>query len=115
MTRQGSGPDLEVIIVPSSGGRRELLTTFKEGWTLGFPLAWSRDSRSVLVARQGDHGPEIWQAPVDGSAPRNTGLSWSGEMTRLSVHPDGKRLAISTKVESSEFWVLQNLLTRRVK
>jgi Tol biopolymer transport system component len=109
ITRRGRGPDLEVLLAPTSGGASRTLFTFAAGWTGSFPLAWSADGDSVLVAKQGANGPEVWRVPVDGKPPVDTGIRWSGIIARISAHPDGRRLALSTSRMSSEVWVLQNL------
>jgi hypothetical protein len=54
----------------------------------------------------------IWQIPVDGTEPRDTGISWAGPqagITRISMDREGTRLALSTDLHTKQTWVLQNL------
>jgi Tol biopolymer transport system component len=106
--RRPSHADLEVAVLPTAGGALRRVATFKVGWTFGFPLAWSPDGRSIFVAVGGTKGPEIWRVGLDGRA-QSTGLTWSGQVGRLSVHPDGARLLISVTTLASELWVSRDL------
>ena len=112
---QDNGPDSHLFVIPSSGGDHQPLASVASGWTRSFLVTWSHDSRFVIVVKNGEQGNEIWQVPLDGSAPRNTGISWAGETKRISAHPDGRRLALSTTRYASELWVLQNLPELREK
>jgi len=81
-------------------------------------VAWSADSHALFVTRQAlSDKPRIgetptatiWRVPVDGTAPSDTGISWAGNITRISAHPDGRRLALSTTRGARSTWVLHNL------
>lgn len=52
---------------------------------------------------------EIVQVPLDGSAPRRTGILWRGTGGRIDVHPDGRRIAISPVGVKPETWVLPSI------
>jgi Tol biopolymer transport system component len=116
-SRQGGGAELHVFVLPAAGGDLRRIASFPLGFTRGFPVpvAWAVDGRSVFATARGMGGAEIWRVPVDGSSPTNTGIVWSGALTRISVHPDGRRLALSTDQVSQETWVLQNLLSVKDK
>ena len=98
-------------MLPAAGGDQRRIASFPLGFTRGFPVpvAWSADGKSVFASARGMGGAEIWRIPVDGSSPTNTGIVWSGGLMRISVHPGGRRLALSTEQVSQETWVLQNL------
>jgi len=113
ITRPAEGRGVDLVVVPSAGGVSKRLATLPDGVTQGFPLAWSADSKFVLVPRQRPGGQEIVSVPLDGKAPTGTGLRWSGRIGRISAHPDGRQIAVSTQRLSGETWVLQNIPARR--
>jgi Tol biopolymer transport system component len=109
-----TSPNPPVFVIPSTGGAPRPLAAAVSNWTITNVVAWSADSRFVFVVKAGER-EEVWQIPTDGTEPRNTGLSWSGTIVRISAHPDGRRLALSTSGTSSETWVLRNLPPQRGK
>jgi Tol biopolymer transport system component len=112
------GPGPCAFIIPSSGGEARALPAISGGRT-DPTIAWSRDGRVIFVVKSKvpNGEGEVWQVPVDGSAPRDTGirLAPSEGAARIDAHPDGRRLAISTGTSSLETWVLQNLPAARGK
>jgi Tol biopolymer transport system component len=107
-----------VSIIPSAGGKPRPLAPVENGWSLDdHGLDWSADGRFVFVAaksepdrsRAGEPTWAIWRVPVDGTAPRDTGIRCSGRIPRISAHPDGRRLALSTEGSVRTTWVLQNI------
>jgi len=99
-----------LIVIPASGGEPTPLAVGVADWKLRGPVAWSPDSRYVFVARTDLRGSdEIVQVPLDGSAPRPTGIVWRGTTGRIDVHPDGRRIAVSNEGVKSETWVLQGI------
>jgi hypothetical protein len=49
------------------------------------------------------------QIPLDGSEPQSTGIRLTGQLGRISVHPDGRQLALSAQTQRSETWVMPKL------
>ena len=95
VVRRGKDPaDLEVMETGNAGGRPRQMTQFKGGWTINSAIVWSPDSLSVLVARAGAKGQEIWRVSLENWAEK-TGLSCSGAIGRLSMDPKSGRLLIS--------------------
>jgi Tol biopolymer transport system component len=74
-------------------------------------LAWSHDSRRIYFVRRNyrENKSEMWQIPAEGGEPQAVGLLAS-ELTQISIHPDGKRMAYSTSENRSEMWVMENFL-----
>lgn len=112
----------QLFVIPSSGGDpRQLLGPSVDDWRIdGAAIAWSHHGRHIFVVKKpaaaGGLLSEIWQIPVVGGEPRDTGIRWAGRITRISAHPDGRRLAISTQSQRSpETWVLQNIPPQREK
>ena len=97
----------------ASGGRAAPLSPANE-WA-GVAAAYSNDGDFLFAVKYGPRGQEVWRVPMDGSQPHSTGISVSGTIERISAHPDGRRLALSTLDASSEIWVIQNLTALRPK
>jgi len=99
-----------LTIIPTSGGAPKALAAGVADWKLRGPVAWSPDGRFVYVVRADLPGnEEIFQVPVDGSAPRPTGIFWRGLNGRLDVHPDGRRIAVSNAGAKPETWMLSDI------
>lgn len=82
--------------------------------------AWTPDGRHVLfttieVTRQG-RGFKLWRIPSDGGEPESLGLVMEGlRPYGLSVHPDGRRIAIAAGTpRRQETWVMEDLLVPRL-
>ena len=79
-------------------------------------LSWSSDGRRVFFASSGQGGrrpnSEWWSVPVEGGSPTSTGLKVPGfsHHSRISMHPDAKRVIYSQAWGRGEVWVAENLL-----
>lgn len=101
------GPTL--MLIPVDGGTPRPLPNAGQAWTPRPPIGWSADGKSVFQLRYRDDEDELWQVPIDGSEPRFTGIK--GSITRISAHPDGRRLALSITGATTEIWAMKNLPT----
>lgn len=114
--RQGA----RIYVVPVSGGEPRVLTMQGDPERGAGPLAWSRDGRHVFFVRVpntqgfvlGSPRTELWRVPFDGGAPQKLDIELP-VISRVSVHPDGRRLAISAGGPQFEIWVLEGLAGRR--
>jgi Tol biopolymer transport system component len=109
-TDAGSTPALPAIrVVPVAGGEP---VSVSAGAPAGITrvIAWSADGRFILCARRTESGSELWRLPVSGGSAQNTGLKVSGTILKISAHPDGRRVAISTGGGSADIWAIQGLL-----
>jgi sugar lactone lactonase YvrE len=68
-------------------------------------IAWSHDSRHVFHI---SNNTEIWRLAVAGGESIDTGVRIPF-VKRISVSPDGSRLALTGGSVSSEVWVWENL------
>jgi Tol biopolymer transport system component len=116
-----------LMVIPTAAGAepRELIALSRpEGNVPGFDArrgailrpAWSPDGRHVLfttlrVNRQG-WGFELWRIPSAGGEPEILGLEMQGlRPYGLSVHPDGRRVAITAGTpRRQETWMMKDLL-----
>lgn len=103
-----------LLVVPSKGGEaRTLFRTSPPEWLMpAGALAWTADSRAVLVVKVN----KLWEVPIDGRQPRELDIDVSdwltGEGFRLS--PDGRHIAFVGNAggTGSEIWALENFLPR---
>jgi Tol biopolymer transport system component len=102
----GSEPDSPSqsgVLVPLSGGEPRLLPGF---------AAWTSDGKAVLFEKsRGD----IWVQPIAGGEMYATGIRFdkSWDLLNLFVHPDGRHLAMSWRVNTHDVSVIGNLLSKR--
>jgi hypothetical protein len=90
-------------ILPAEGGAtREILQDAPQVRWGGFD--WAPDGRSVLLAR----ADALWRIPIDGSTPQKLDVALPA-MARVTVHPDGRRVAVVAVDTKGEIWARQNL------
>ncbi|MGH9720045.1 MAG: hypothetical protein ACRD8O_07515, partial [Bryobacteraceae bacterium] len=98
-----SGFTNSIRIVPTAGGEgRDLVKTI----TIA-PMAWTPDGKH-LIYTQGRGPVSYWIVPIAGGQPRKLDVAFDlpGE---ISIHPDGRRIAITSRVSTTELWVMENL------
>jgi len=93
-------------LVPAAGGERREILRLDSTNDRCF-LTWTPDSRCVLCSKDG----QVWRIPVSGGEARKLAIPVKG-LRQLSVHPDGKRVAMWAQEPGSEIWVLENFLPR---
>jgi len=100
-----------VMVVPLTGGEpRELFRGLAEYYR----LQWTRDGRYIIATSIGQtaakEGSKVWSVRASGATPQRLELSPT-LMTFLSVHPDGRRVAMTENMEAkNELWVMENFL-----
>ncbi len=111
------GEPRELMRMPAEVAPAELLD-FTKGLRMDV-IGWARDSRSVFLRKQvsdAKEPDEIWQAPIDGSAPRKLDLKFNRNETGIRIHPDGRQIAFMVQDQErpkpGEVWVLENILPR---
>jgi len=62
----------------------------------------------LIYAKSENTGYGLYQISVTGGAPQKLYYSKDPYVARLSVHPDGKQIALSTSVMEDEVWVIEN-------
>ena len=111
---------LELKIMPAAGGEPRELHRLRSvpsprgpGWT-----GWTPDGRHVLFVQPQEAsgaGPwekELWQIPVEGGEPQRLGLAMEG-LRDVQFHPDGQRIAFTSRRLNHEVWVMENFLPER--
>ena len=108
------GEEFSLAVMPAGGGDiKELLAPALE--VKGLSLTWTPDSRQILFIKQvgklaAATRSELWSVPVDGGEPRNLGVSMMRRIESLSIHPDGRRLALHVYDPTTEVWVMEDFL-----
>jgi len=59
---RGTGPFGDIFVLPLAGGEPRRIPS-EQKWSGG--LAWSSDSREVIVGRSRDGGQRLWRVPLD--------------------------------------------------
>ena len=101
-------------VVPLSGGDiRELPGPWAD--VKPWKLTWAPDSQQLMFIRPGREAgkimrSELWGVSVAGGEQRSLGFSVPQDVASLSVHPDGRQLALTLTEEATEVWVMENVL-----
>ena len=53
----------------------------------------------------------MYQVSVEGGGPQKIGLSILN-LNRLSIHPEGRRVAFGSGKNSAEMWVMENIIPK---
>ncbi|MFH2074575.1 MAG: hypothetical protein ABIJ57_04390 [Pseudomonadota bacterium] len=101
-------------VMPATGGEaRELVRIGAKDINYRVWPSWTRDSRYVLFAKgpygRANRNVQVWRVAAEGGEPQRLGLTVQ-DLWSLRLHPDGRRVAISTWTGSVEIWVLENFL-----
>jgi Tol biopolymer transport system component len=113
-----AGPNRVIRIMPASGGEpREIYSFEQEGDFLITP-AWSADARYIYFYKKqpvpGDLR-DLYRVSVDRGETQKIDVTM-GRIRYLSVHPDGQRIAFSSRganPERPEVWVMENFLPKK--
>jgi Tol biopolymer transport system component len=100
-----------LMVMPAAGGESRILlrrdNEEDEGTLLGPPV-WTPDGRYLLFKNGTESTSELWCIPVEGGEPKKV-LTMEG-LGRISMHPDGRRIALGCHVWSDQVWALENFL-----
>ena len=108
-------------VVPVAGGESKVIYEYPAGEFMraAAGLIWTADGKGVLYQRGGiighaeqDPADDLWLMSADGGSPRKL-LSLTGIIWSLTVHPNGREIAFSTRALGTEFRVLENLFRPR--
>jgi Tol biopolymer transport system component len=59
------------------------------------PMSWTPDSRALLFLRDSNGRSDLWQQPLDGSAPEQVTKFNPGRIFSFALSRDGKRVALA--------------------
>jgi Tol biopolymer transport system component len=102
---------IRLMVAPTAGGAPQ--EVHRHGPDEGFPgsLMWSPDGQKLIYLFFFMDGspPSVWSLPLRGGAPEKLNLTVQG-MSALSLHPDGRRIAIGAGQSEGEIWVMEGFL-----
>ena len=99
-----------LLIIPENGGEARILCTsiFDGGVYKRFSL--SPDGKYIYFSANTQQGQSILcRIPATGGMPERVWQSSGYKIVGISIHPDGKNIALSTSVIQSEIRVIENL------
>lgn len=111
------GKSQVVFVMSVAGGEtRELFRVDgeKEVFFGGGP-AWTPDGRQVFYLKRAKEqaGPwQAWRVPAEGGEPQRVGSITARQLVGFSLHPDGRRVAITDIKVDLELWVMENFLPK---
>jgi Tol biopolymer transport system component len=100
------------LLIPTSGDPVKELMRVNQPDSVGF-WTWAPDSLSVFVRKaQAGNPPEVWQTPVDGSAPQKMDVKLDPSFGPLRVNPDQRQVAFQVQEtpKPGEVWITENFL-----
>ena len=112
MVRDAAANRASIIVIPVAGGELQEVLAETPATSLINWVAWSSDGRNVLAMKATDlptPGRETVMVSLSGATPRTIRLPKSVGGP-IAVHPDGKRVAVTTIESRNEVWVLENFL-----
>ena len=109
------GTSANVTLVSLAGEPLRQLPAVAPTPTLSAHMAWTPDSRAVVVRNMvaGAAGGELWLVPLTGTSRRldvDVSRMATGSDGAFRLHPDGRRLAFLSGRRGTEIWVLENFL-----
>lgn len=69
-------------------------------------VTWTADGKHLLFSKRNN---ELWRVNVQTGKQEQIGSEIPG-LSRVTMHPDGKQIALTTFQEGSELWVMENFL-----
>ena len=96
-----------LYVLPASDGKPRELFKLKRAELSGF--AWTPDGEHLLFSRKDEPSPRLWRIAVGGGKPRPLGLE-TNEEARISLHPDGRRIAFTSGKTNIEVWMMDRFL-----
>jgi Tol biopolymer transport system component len=101
---EGTGTGDILVLGLDSGTATRLLTLPSGRLT---DLVWTPDGQELLVGTEGASGAMLFRVAASGDSIQPAMLQ-PKRQPGVSVHPDGKRLALTIGETHSEIWVLEH-------
>lgn len=113
------GKTIVVLMALSvEGGEPREVVKITDGGCMA--LAWTPDSRDIIFGKnvsvpsgsqRSAQGSELWKVSVEGGEPQRLGKT-TGSIVGVRLHPDGQRLAFTSRTGWAEIWVMENFLPK---
>lgn len=102
-------------ILSSAGGEPQELLRLEEKESILGGLAWTADGKGLVFAqaKRKNVNPktELWRFSLENGKAQYLGLEMR-QLSGLSIHPDGKRIAFKSGRPGMEVWVMENFLPK---
>ncbi len=105
-------------VIPTAGGEPRELHRVQGPESINEKVvAWTPDGRYVVFGKQTPTKDDtqgsttrFWRVPAAGGEPEALGLTIEDPLD-LRFHPDGRRIAFTSRVDMDEIWVMENFLS----
>ncbi|MCC6860522.1 MAG: PD40 domain-containing protein [Bryobacterales bacterium] len=101
----GGKGDILLLAIPSR--KTERLLTLPGGRVID--LAWMPGGQALLVGTEGSSGSHLWHVSASGDTMRPA-LPAPRRKPGISVHPDGRKVAVTLGEDRHEIWVLEHAI-----
>lgn len=115
-------PDFSGVLkaLPLPGGPSREIIKLKAGASgVNLPFFWAPDGNQIMFFMDASKGKDtrsiLWSMPAEGGEPQSLGVNISVKPTSVSLHPDGRHLALGVSQPSAEVWVMENFLPKEKK
>jgi Tol biopolymer transport system component len=98
--RGASSRDVEIYVVPATGGEPKRLTFDNRS---GRSLAWTADGREILFSLWASATFRLWRVSAAGGTPEQLTFAGEGGST-LAISRQGNRLAYSQEFRDTDIW-----------
>ncbi|MBI4909432.1 MAG: PD40 domain-containing protein [Acidobacteria bacterium] len=104
-----SGNTTVLLLIPIDGGApRELLRVSRPEVLEAFDnLAWTPDSKALIVMKRTGEKKELWKVSLEGGQARKLDIDVSGWLG-FRLHPNGRQVVFFAGERSEEIWSLEN-------
>ena len=105
------------MVIPRAGGEAQELAPHHDNRHRWGQAVWAPDARYLYFSDTTDDNNwatvELWRVPIAGGKPQKVGISMAGNLSGLSMHPDGRRIAFQAPRVAPGTWVLENFLPKK--
>jgi Tol biopolymer transport system component len=101
-----------IWVMQIAGGKASRLLTVPGSRNVARTIGgidWTPDGKYLVYAKDEGDGYGVYQIPATGGDAQKIYHSKDRYFLGLSVHPDGKQIALSTGVQGDEVWVMEYL------
>jgi Tol biopolymer transport system component len=100
----------KLVMIPISGGTVQEITTLPgPGNHSPGNLVWTPDSKYLLFSvEESQNSYILYRISAEGGKPEKL---WESKdvISGVSIHPNGRQIALSTLTQATEIWVMENL------
>ena len=106
---ESQGSPNKIMTIPIIGGKVQEITTIEAPQTLFGDIVWTPDGKYLLFPTEESQNSHIlYRVSAKGGKPEKL---WESKdvIAGISIHPDGKKIALSSLTQATEIWAIENL------